>query len=99
MINEMTWMRWLHTLVFAAMTGIWFRVLVIRTQSDMMTRSSYIEEYSQLSSELLFLSVGLVIGFFVGLVTWNKIVIKYQLDERLLALSYLVFVLVASFIV
>ncbi len=95
MINEMTWMRWLHTLVFAAMTGVWFRVLIIGARSDKMTRSSFTEAPSQLCNELLLLSVGIVIGFFVGSVTWNTIVTRYQLDERLLALIYTVIVLVA----
>ncbi|QDT96419.1 hypothetical protein [Gimesia aquarii] len=94
MINQMIWMRLLHTLSITAMTGIWFLWLSSLALSDPMTRSSHIEEYSILISTTLFGGIGLFIGFIVGLVTWDQVVIKYQLDERTVALSYVVFTLV-----
>lgn len=94
MINQMIWRRFLHTLSITAMTSIWFMCLSSLALSDPITRSSYAEEYSVLISTTLFGGIGLFIGFIVGLVTWYQVVIKYRLDERAIALSYIVFTLV-----
>lgn len=94
MIYGTIWMRLLHTLSISAMTGIWFQYLAMVFQSELMTRYSYSEEYSILISTLLFGITGLFIGLLAGNTSWYQIVKKYHLDERTIALSYVVFSLV-----
>lgn len=99
MNREQTFLTLLHVLTIAFVAALLLprlaSLVVDGLDPDPMTRSSYVAEYEYLITELQWSAVGAVLGLIVGYVSWHRVIRKHPaLDEKLIALGCLVFLLV-----
>lgn len=98
MNREQTFLKLLHVLTIALVAALLLSQLASFVfdgfDPDPMTRSSYVAEYEYLMTELQWSAVGAVLGLIVGYVSWHQVIKKHPaLDERVIALGCLVFLL------